>query len=97
MNAYHEKMEHVLMAGYAEKGSDALTALAAEIGMSMAQMALIWCTKNPNVSTVILGASKASQLTDNLAALDVVPKLTEDVLEGIETILGNKPDAPPQY
>lgn len=68
-----------------------LAALAAELGTTMPCLALAWCAKNPNVSTVILGASKVSQLTENLKALDVLPLLTTDVMEHIETILGNKP------
>jgi aryl-alcohol dehydrogenase-like predicted oxidoreductase len=54
-------------------------------------MALLWCLANKNVSTVILGASKKSQLEDNLAALDRREKLTPDVLAKIDAILGNKP------
>jgi aryl-alcohol dehydrogenase-like predicted oxidoreductase len=50
--------------------------------------------KNPNVSTVILGASKEAQLTENLKALAAQDKLTSDVLERIELILGNKPIHP---
>jgi aryl-alcohol dehydrogenase-like predicted oxidoreductase len=57
-------------------------------------MSLAWCLKNPNVSTVILGASKEAQLTENLEALDAQDKLTSDVLERIETILENKPVHP---
>lgn len=68
-----------------------LAALAAELGTTMPCLALAWCAKNPNVSTVILGASKVSQLTENLKALDVLPLLTPDVMEHIETILGNTP------
>ncbi|MEM7656757.1 MAG: aldo/keto reductase [Bacteroidota bacterium] len=69
----------------------ALTALAGEIGISMPHLALAWCIKNPNVSTMILGASKLSQLEDNLKCLEAVPKLTSDVMEQIEGIMGNKP------
>ncbi len=50
-------------------------------------MALAWCLKNPDVSTVITGASRVEQLRENLAALDVVPKLTGDVMERIEKAL----------
>jgi aryl-alcohol dehydrogenase-like predicted oxidoreductase len=57
----------------------------------MASMAIAWCLRNPNVSTVILGASKLEQLEENLQALDVVPQLTDDVMEKIEGILDNKP------
>ncbi|MEQ1768795.1 MAG: aldo/keto reductase [Devosia sp.] len=71
-----------------------LAVLAKEVGMPVHHMALLWCNANPNVSTVILGASKKSQLEDNLKALDSTVKLTPDVLARIEEILGNKPDAP---
>jgi aryl-alcohol dehydrogenase-like predicted oxidoreductase len=71
-----------------------LTSLANEIGLSLPIMSLAWCLKNPNVSTVILGASKEAQLTENLEALDAQDKLTSDVLERIETILENKPVHP---
>lgn len=68
-----------------------LTAIAQELGCTTAQLALAWCLKNPNVSTVITGASKVSQVTENMKALEVVPKLTPDVMERIEEILQNKP------
>jgi hypothetical protein len=71
-----------------------LTELANEISLSLPIMSLAWCLKNPNVSTVILGASKEVQLTENLKALDAQDKLTSDVLERIELILGNKPIHP---
>ncbi|RMG72318.1 MAG: aldo/keto reductase [Bacteroidetes bacterium] len=70
----------------------ALTALAEEAGMTMTHMALAWCLKNPHVSTVILGASRVSQLEDNLKSLEALPKLTPDVMAQIETILDNKPE-----
>jgi len=68
-----------------------LTGMAEEMGTTMARMALAWTLKNPNVSTVILGASRLSQLEDNLQALDVVPQLTDDVMAQIEAVLDNKP------
>ena len=71
-----------------------LTALANEMDLSLPIMSLAWCLKNPNVSTVILGASKETQLIENLNALDAQEKLTMEVLERIETILGNKPVYP---
>ncbi len=74
-----------------------LGAIAADLGAPLAQLALAWCLVNPNVSTVILGASRPSQLEENLAALELVPKLTEDVLERIETILDNKPKLPETF
>jgi voltage-dependent potassium channel beta subunit len=64
-----------------------LTDIAEEIGTSMTLMALAWCLKNPNVSTVILGASRVEQVQENLKALNVVEKLTKEVLDKIETVL----------
>lgn len=74
-----------------------LTALADEIGISVAHLSLAWCLKNPNVSTVILGASRLSQLEDNLASMDAVEKLTSDVMEKIEAIVDNQPVAPERF
>lgn len=68
-----------------------LTKLAEELDTTMAKLAIAWCAKNPNVSTVITGASRVSQVEENMKALDVLPKLTDDVLEKIEGILDNKP------
>ncbi len=68
-----------------------LQPVADDLGISLAQLALAWCLKNPNVSTVITGASRAEQVHQNMAAMDVVEKLTPDVMERIEGILGNKP------
>ncbi|MGO7201361.1 potassium channel beta subunit family protein [Rhizobium ruizarguesonis] len=74
-----------------------LAKLADEIGMSITHLALLWCLANRNVSTVILGASRASQLQDNLAALSHRQKMTSDVLERIDTIVGNKPEGPRRF
>ena len=71
-----------------------LAVLAKEIGLPVHHMALLWCNANPRVSTVILGASKKSQLEDNLKALDSKAKMTPDVMAKIDEILGNKPEAP---
>lgn len=56
----------------------------------MARLALAWCSKNPNVSTVIMGASKVSQLEDNLHSLAVVDQLSDDLMERIEEFRDNK-------
>ena len=69
-----------------------LSSVADRLGCSVAQLAIAWCLKNPNVSTVITGASKAKQVTENMRALDVAKQLTSDVMEQIETILDNKPE-----
>ena len=50
-------------------------------------MSLAWCAKNPHVSTVITGASRVEQVHENLAALDVVPRLTDDVMERIAAVV----------
>jgi voltage-dependent potassium channel beta subunit len=71
-----------------------LTAFAKELGVSLPVMAIAWCLKNENVSTVILGASKASQLRENFKALEAKNLLTPLVMENIENILQNKPAAP---
>jgi voltage-dependent potassium channel beta subunit len=68
-----------------------LVALAERIGVSMASLAIAWTIKNPHVSTTILGATKKEQLLDNLKALEVVEKLTPEIMEEIEQILQNKP------
>ena len=72
-----------------------LSKVAQEIGITMPQLAISWCLKNDDVSTVILGASKMSQLEENLKAGGMVDKLTEDVMDEIEEILDNKPKHPP--
>lgn len=72
-----------------------LNKLSEELGTSLPKLALAWCLKNENVSTVILGASKTSQLEENMTALDILDLLSEEVLEKIELILKNKPEHPP--
>ncbi len=68
-----------------------LAPIAADLGCSLAQLALAWCLKNPNVSTVITGASRASQVTENMKALGIAKQLDADVMEQIEAALQNKP------
>jgi voltage-dependent potassium channel beta subunit len=68
-----------------------LQPVAADLGCSMAQLALAWCVHNPNVSTVITGASRVGQVHENMKALEIVPKLTPDVMTRIDDTLGNKP------
>ncbi|MGD8238882.1 MAG: aldo/keto reductase [Armatimonadota bacterium] len=68
-----------------------LTAIADELGCSMAQLALAWVLKNPNVSTAITGATRPEHVRDNVQAVEVVGQLTEEVIEQIEQILDNKP------
>jgi voltage-dependent potassium channel beta subunit len=63
-----------------------LEGIAARLGGNVAQLAIAWANRNPNVSTVILGASRLSQLEDNLKALALTPKLTAEVVDEIDAI-----------
>jgi voltage-dependent potassium channel beta subunit len=74
-----------------------LARVADDIGISITHLALLWCLSNRNVSTVILGASRVSQLEDNLAALTHKDKLTPEVMARIDVIVGNKPAAPQRF
>jgi aryl-alcohol dehydrogenase-like predicted oxidoreductase len=65
-----------------------LAPIAREIGCTMAQLSLAWCLKNPNVSSVITGASRPDQVTENMKALDVVPKLDDGIMARIDAIVG---------
>jgi voltage-dependent potassium channel beta subunit len=73
------------------KKAEKLQGLADELNVPLAKLSLAWCLANPNVSTVILGASKTAQLKENLTTLDVLPLLTEEVLTKIEDIMQTKP------
>lgn len=75
----------------------ALAKVADDAGLPLHHLALLWCLSNPRVSTVILGASRLSQLDDNLKALDGKAKLTADVMAAIEKVMGNKPAAPTRF
>ncbi len=68
-----------------------LKPIADDLGCTLAQLGLAWCLKNPHVSSVITGASRAAQVTENMRALDVVPRLTDDVMARIEAILEDEP------
>ncbi|MCB0696961.1 MAG: aldo/keto reductase [Chitinophagaceae bacterium] len=70
--------------------------VAKDLDTTLATLSIAWCIKNPNVTTAILGATKEAQLTENLKALDVLPKLTDEVMERIDGIMGTKP-VMPQY
>ena len=65
----------------------ALVPVADSLDCTLAQLALAWCTKNPQVSTVITGASRESQVHENFGALDVIPLLTDEVMARIDEIL----------
>ncbi|TKC06609.1 aldo/keto reductase [Pedobacter polaris] len=69
-----------------------LQKLADKMNIPLAKLSLAWCLKNPNVSTVILGASKVDQLKENLTVLAIVPLLTDKVMADIDKIMGTKPE-----
>jgi voltage-dependent potassium channel beta subunit len=92
LEGYDWLRKYVLTPERIEKVKE-LVPVSQELGCSMAQLALAWCLKNPNVSTVITGASRPEQVHENMKALDVVAKLTPEVMERIEGILGNNPNA----
>jgi voltage-dependent potassium channel beta subunit len=68
-----------------------LAPIAKDLDCTLAQLALAWCLRNPHVSTVITGASRASQVSENMKALEVVPKLSTDVLARIDAALEARP------
>ena len=72
----------------------AIKKIADDINVSLPVFAIAWCLKNPNVSTVILGASKIPQLEENLKAIDALPLLTSDVMNSVDLVLNNKPVLP---
>jgi len=69
-----------------------LQPIADDLGTSLTRLALAWCLKNPNVSTVITGASRVEQVHQNMAALEVVKDLTPEVMQRIDAVLGNRPE-----
>lgn len=85
--AGHERVEKV----------KALAPIAEGLGCTSAQLAIAWCLKNPDVSTVITGATSASQVEENLGSLDIVERLDDGVLTRIEGILQNKPTLPRDF
>jgi voltage-dependent potassium channel beta subunit len=74
-----------------------LTPIADELDCSLAQLALAWCLKNPYVSTVITGASRVEQVHENMKAIEVAERLDGALMERIDQILGNKPEAEPDF
>lgn len=78
------------------KASD-LQNIALELDMTLAQLSLAWCLKNPHVSTVITGATKASQIDENMQSLYMIDRLSPDVMRKIENILMNAPRGPQDW
>lgn len=71
-----------------------LTSLAKDLGISMADLALLWVLKNPNVSTAITGASKIDHLKSNIESINSKDLITNEIMDKIEEILANKPAMP---
>ena len=71
-----------------------LAELAKQLGIPLPALSIAWCIKNPHVTTAILGATKKSQLTENLKALEVLPRLTDEVMTQIDGIVQTKPQLP---
>ena len=69
-----------------------LVSFAEELDCTPAQLALAWCLKNPNVSTILMGATTSAQIDDNLGCIDVAKKLTDAQMSDLDEILENKPD-----
>jgi len=85
-----------LVQNLTDKSKNAIVAeldkVAKEIGCSLAQLALAWCLKNPRVSSVITGASRVSQIEENLRASEFVAKLTPEVMEQIDALVATASD-----
>jgi aryl-alcohol dehydrogenase-like predicted oxidoreductase len=71
-----------------------LQKLANEIKVSLAQLSIAWCINNPHVTTAILGATNKKQLLENLKAIEIIPKLDNEILNKIEKIVNTKPVLP---
>eukprot|EP00249_Psilotum_nudum_P009660 c22074_g1_i1 orf=299-1279(+) len=70
---------------------DGLKPIAQDLGVTLSQLAIAWCVANPNVSTVITGASKEYQVVENMKSLDVIPLLTPEVVQKVEAVIQSKP------
>jgi voltage-dependent potassium channel beta subunit len=71
-----------------------LNRIAQDLGTTMPKLAIAWCLKNPDVSSVILGASRPEHLEETLESIDLLDKLTPQILEKVEEVLDNKPPHP---
>lgn len=70
--------------------------VAKELGITLSQLAIAWIIKNPNISSVITGASKPEQVLENVEAVKHADKLTPEIMEKIEKIVENKPQLEPR-
>uniref|UniRef100_A0A3Q2Z5S1 Voltage-gated potassium channel subunit beta-1 n=1 Tax=Hippocampus comes TaxID=109280 RepID=A0A3Q2Z5S1_HIPCM len=74
-----------------------LAHIAEKLGCTLPQLAIAWCLRNEGVSSVLLGSSNASQLTENLGAIQVIPKMTAGIASEVDHILGNRPHSKKDY
>ncbi|XP_053728316.1 voltage-gated potassium channel subunit beta-1a isoform X3 [Synchiropus splendidus] len=74
-----------------------LNHIAEKVGCTLPQLAVAWCLRNEGVSSVLLGTSNPEQLTENLGAIQVLPKMTSHVVSDIDHILGNRPYSKKDY
>ncbi|XP_056454813.1 voltage-gated potassium channel subunit beta-2-like isoform X4 [Gadus chalcogrammus] len=74
-----------------------LLAIAERLGCTLPQLAIAWCLRNDGVSSVLLGASSADQLLENIGAIQILPKLTSSIVHDVDGILGNKPYSKKDY
>jgi voltage-dependent potassium channel beta subunit len=91
----YEWLREIFMSEEGQRGLEAvkeLATVAAELDTTMPQMAIAWCLKNPNVSTVITGASRPEQVIENMQALEVVPRLTPEFMQKIDAIFAKTGD-----
>ncbi|KAF2955170.1 aldo/keto reductase [Marinitoga sp. 38H-ov] len=88
--AQHMKENGLFSEGNLEKVRK-LSTIAKDLNISMSQLALAWLLKNPNVSTVITGASRVEQVRENMKAVEIKEKLTDEIMIEIEKILNNNP------
>ncbi|KAA8644920.1 hypothetical protein EYZ11_005291 [Aspergillus tanneri] len=82
--------ENKQWAGYIKKVAG-LKTMADKLGVKLSQLALAWCLKNENVSSIISGASRPEQVVDNVQSLKLLPKLTPEIMAEIDEYLQNKP------
>jgi voltage-dependent potassium channel beta subunit len=84
----YEWLRSTLTSGRHDEKVRKLADIAAGLDASLAQLAIAWCARNPHVSTVITGASRVEQVTENLSALDVLERLDDDTMAAIAEVIG---------
>ncbi len=94
LEQYQWLRDRIMGPGWDEKVDKArkLEPIAKDLGGTLAQLSIAWCLMNPDVSTVITGASKPEQVKENMKALEIAEKLDDDVMLRIEEILDNEPE-----